>query len=330
MEKRFKMSVKKELLKILEKNREKDLSGQELADRLMVSRTAIWKAMKELREEGYQIEAVNNRGYRLAGETDILSEEGIRLELTNDAVKEVAVFRTIDSTNLEVKRRALQGEKEGLVVVSESQTAGRGRLGRSFYSPLGTGIYFSILLEPKLNATDAILLTTAASVAIVRAIRRVTDLEPSIKWVNDVYLDDKKICGILTEAMTDFETATIQYIILGIGINYKEPPEGFPEEVKDIAGALVDGDEKIPRNRLVAAVLDEFFTIYEELPDRHFMEDYRRWSNVLNQDVKYLEKDIWHFAKAVGIDDDGGLIVRDKDDKEKVLKTGEITLRRLE
>lgn len=330
MEKRIKMSVKKELLKILEKNREKDLSGQELADRLMVSRTAIWKAMKELREEGYQIEAVNNRGYRLAGETDILSEEGIRLELTNEAVKEVAVFRTIDSTNLEVKRRALQGEKEGLVVISESQTAGRGRLGRSFYSPLGTGIYFSILLEPKLNATDAILLTTAASVAVVRAIRRVTDLEPSIKWVNDVYLGDKKVCGILTEAMTDFETATIQYIILGIGINYKEPPEGFPEEVKDIAGALVDGKEKIPRNRLVAAVLDEFFTIYEELPDRHFMEDYRRWSNVLNQDVKYLEKDIWHFAKAVGIDDDGGLIVRDKDGKEKVLKTGEITLRRME
>lgn len=330
MEKRIKMSVKKELLKILEKNREKDLSGQELADRLMVSRTAIWKAMKELREEGYRIEAVNNRGYRLAGETDILSEEGIRLELTNDAVKEVAVFRTIDSTNLEVKRRALQGEKEGLVVISESQTAGRGRLGRSFYSPLGTGIYFSILLEPKLNATDAILLTTAASVAVVRAIRRVTDLEPSIKWVNDVYLGDKKVCGILTEAMTDFETATIQYIILGIGINYKEPPEGFPEEVKDIAGALVDGKEKIPRNRLVAAVLDEFFTIYEELPDRHFMEDYRRWSNVLNQDVKYLEKDIWHFAKAVGIDDDGGLIVRDKDGKEKVLKTGEITLRRME
>ena len=130
MEKRIKMSVKKELLKILEKNREKDLSGQELADRLMVSRTAIWKAMKELREEGYRIEAVNNRGYRLAGETDILSEEGIRLELTNNAVKEVAVFRTIDSTNLEVKRRALQGEKEGLVVISESQTAGRGRLGR--------------------------------------------------------------------------------------------------------------------------------------------------------------------------------------------------------
>lgn len=330
MEKRIKMSVKKELLKILEKNREKDLSGQELADRLMVSRTAIWKAMKELREEGYRIEAVNNRGYRLAGETDILSEEGIRLELTNNAVKEVAVFRTIDSTNLEVKRRALQGEKEGLVVISESQTAGRGRLGRSFYSPLGTGIYFSILLEPKLNATDAILLTTAASVAVARGIRRVTDLEPSIKWVNDVYLGDKKVCGILTEAMTDFETSTIQYIILGIGINYKEPPEGFPEEVKDIAGALVDGKEKIPRNRLVAAVLDEFFAIYKELPDRHFMDDYRRWSNVLNQDVKYLEKDIWHFAKAVGIDDDGGLIVRDKDGKEKILKTGEITLRRME
>lgn len=324
------MSVKKELLKILEKNREKDLSGQELADRLMVSRTAIWKAMKELREEGYQIEAVNNRGYRLAGETDILSEEGIRLELTNEAVKEVAVFRTIDSTNLEVKRRALQGEKEGLVVVSESQTAGRGRLGRSFFSPLGTGIYFSILLEPKLNATDAILLTTAASVAVARGIRKVTDLEPSIKWVNDVYLGDKKVCGILTEAMTDFENSSIQYIVVGIGINYKEPPEGFPEEVKDIAGALVDGKEKIPRNRLVAAVLDEFFTIYEELPDRHFMEDYRRWSNVLNQDVKYLEKDIWHFAKAVGIDDDGGLIVRDKDGKEKILKTGEITLRRME
>lgn len=324
------MSVKKELLKILEKNREMDLSGQELANKLHVSRTAVWKAMKELREEGYQINAVNNRGYRLAGENDILSEEGIRLALKNDVVKEIAVFQTLDSTNLEVKRRAALGAGEGLVVLTESQTAGRGRRGRSFCSPPGTGIYVSILLEPKLLAEAAILLTTAAAVAVARAIRKVTELEPMIKWVNDIFLKDKKICGILAEAMTDVESGTIQNIILGIGINYKEPEGGFPEGVKEVAGALTEGSVKIPRNELAAAVLDEFFFIYKQLPDRSFLEDYRSWSNVIGHEIKYMEKEVWNFAKALGVDEDGGLIVENETGEVHVLKTGEITLRRLE
>ena len=323
------MSVKQELLKILEQNREKDLSGQELAEHLQVSRTAIWKAMKALREEGYQIEGVNNRGYRLMEDTDVLSKKGVRLGMKNTIIEKVMVFSSIDSTNLEIKRRALEGAKEGLVALAEEQTAGRGRLGRSFYSPAGTGIYMSMLLQPDLQATDAILITTAVSVAVVRAIRKITDLKPTIKWVNDIYLDDKKICGILTEAMTDFESGTISNVIPGIGINYREPEGGFPEEVRDVAGALTSSDVKIPRNELVAAILDEFMTIYQELPNRSYMEDYRRWSNVIGNQVKYLERDVWHYAKAVGIDDNGGLQVVHEDGTCRTLSTGEITLRKL-
>ena len=323
------MSVREEVKKLLEANRDKSLSGQEIAEQIGVTRAAVWKAVNTLKQEGYRIEAVNNRGYRLLEESDILSPEGIKLELDEKYRNyKIDVYKTIDSTNQEVKRQALEGAGQGLVVLAEQQTMGKGRRGRSFYSPAGTGIYMSVLFRPSPEQSkDVVLVTTAASVAICRAIRKVLNEEPQIKWVNDVYFRGKKVCGILTEAVSDFESGQIDTVVVGIGINYHVPEDGFPEEIRGIAGSVCTDENMIPRNSLVAAVLNELFAIYEKLSEREYMEDYRRWSNVIGKDVRFTSGDGWMDAKALDIDDNGGLLVQLDNGEKKILRTGEITLR---
>ena len=323
------MSVREEVKKLLEANRDKSLSGQEIAEQSGVTRAAVWKAVNTLKQEGYRIEAVNNRGYRLLEESDILSPEGIKLELDEKYRNyKIDVYKTIDSTNQEVKRQALEGAGQGLVVLAEQQTMGKGRRGRSFYSPAGTGIYMSVLFRPSPEQSkDVVLVTTAASVAICRAIRKVLNEEPQIKWVNDVYFRGKKVCGILTEAVSDFESGQIDTVVVGIGINYHVPEDGFPEEIRGIAGSVCTDENMIPRNSLVAAVLNELFAIYEKLSEREYMEDYRRWSNVIGKDVRFTSGDGWMDAKALDIDDNGGLLVQLDNGEKKTLRTGEITLR---
>lgn len=323
------MSVRDEVKTLLEANRETSLSGQEIAEKLGVTRAAVWKAVNTLRQEGYRIEAVNNRGYRLLGDSDVLSAQGIALEL-DEAFKNytIDVLKRVDSTNLEVKRQALDGAGHGLVVLAEEQTMGKGRRGRSFYSPAGTGIYMSVLLRPSLEQSkNIILMTTVASVAVCRAIRKVLHQEPEIKWVNDVYLRGKKICGILTEAVSDIESGQIDTVIVGIGINYHMPEEGLPEELREIMGFVCTDGEMVPRNTLVAAVLNELFTLYENLGSREYIKDYKRWSNVIGKKVRFTSGNEWQDAFALDIDDDGGLIVQTEDGEEKTLRTGEITLR---
>lgn len=323
------MSVKNEVLKLLERNRDKDLSGQDMAEQLGVTRAAVWKAVRSLKEEGYHVDAANNRGYRLMADSDVLSAEGIRLHLAEHySDREIVICKCVDSTNMEVKRRALEGAAEGLVVLAEEQTAGRGRRGRSFFSPSGSGIYMSVLFRPTPEKShDVVLITTAASVAVCRAIRRVLGVEPEIKWVNDVYLGDRKICGILTEAVSDFESGRIDTVVVGIGINYHVPEVGFPEELKATAGTVCPENGGIPRNTLAASVIQELYELYEGLSDKTYMEDYRRWSNVLGKEVRFTSGTEWEYGMAVDIDDNGGLIVEQKDGKRQILRTGEITLR---
>lgn len=323
------MSVKTELLSILEANRGRDLSGEEMANKIGVSRTSVWKAVKALREEGYRIDAVNNRGYRLEETSDVLSAEGIRLKL-DQAYQgiPIEVYKTVDSTNTQLKRRAIDGGEHGFVLLAEEQTNGKGRLGRSFYSPSGTGIYMSILLRPEFSGSDTVLVTTAAAVAVCRAISGVMGVETQIKWVNDVYFGEKKICGILTEAISDCETGRVGSVIVGIGINYRT--EDFPEEIKDRAGS-VGAKSRVPRNCVAAAVVNEFFKIYEHLMEREFMDEYRMRSNVLGKEVRFLEKGVWYTADAVDLDADGGLVVEygggEGERVRRTLHTGEITLR---
>ncbi|MCH5264738.1 MAG: biotin--[acetyl-CoA-carboxylase] ligase [Lachnospiraceae bacterium] len=335
------MSVKSEMLKLLEANRGLGLSGQEIADRLGVTRAAVWKAVKSLEHEGYKVEAANNRGYQLSVDSDVLSAEGISPGLREKYRDyEIHVCKCVDSTNQEIKRRALEGAPHGLAVLAEEQTAGKGRRGRGFVSPPGTGIYMSVLFRPAPEQSrDVILITTAASVAVCRGIRRVLGEEPEIKWVNDVYLRGKKICGILTEAVSDVESGRIDTVVVGIGINYREPPGGFPEPLRELVGALCpetpsDGGCPPPRNELAAAVLNELFALYDDLPDKTFLTDYRQWSNVLGKEVRFTSPEArpdsseeWEYGVAVDIDDKGGLIVEKGDGTRQILNTGEITLR---
>lgn len=323
------MSVKNEVCRLLEANREKSLSGQEIAKELGVTRAAVWKAVNALKQEGYAIDAANNVGYRLKPESDVLSAEGIGLELLEKFRKNpIYVYKVLDSTNQEAKRKALEGESSGLVVLAEEQTSGKGRRGRGFFSPPGCGIYMSVLFRTaEEQAGDVVLVTTAAAVAVCRAIRSVLGEEPEIKWVNDVCFRGKKVCGILTEAISDFESGGIDTVVIGIGINYMEPEQGYPLELRDIVGAVCSRDVGIPRNTLIAAILNELYKMYDDLSERAFIEDYRRWSNVVGKDIRFSSGDSWVDAHAIDICNDGGLLVELKNGERQILHTGEISLR---
>ncbi|MHC1722710.1 MAG: biotin--[acetyl-CoA-carboxylase] ligase [Aminipila sp.] len=328
------MSVKDEVLKTLEINKGESFSGEALAGRLGVSRAAVWKAITALRKEGYPIEAATNKGYALMEDSDVLSEQGIRLHLCQStSVLPLHVYKTLDSTNLTAKRLALEGVSHGTVVISNEQTKGRGRLGRDFYSPPSSGIYLTILLKPNFDLSKSVLITTASSVAVFNAIKKVCGIESQIKWVNDVYINGEKICGILTEAITDFETGTIEYIALGIGINCHIPESGYPDEIRNKAGAI---QASFSRNELAAEVINQVMSIYEDIESRNFISEYKKHSMVLGKNIEVIK----HYSKqqtsenpdaqsavAIDIDNDGGLMVEYEDGSREVLNTGEISIK---
>ena len=229
------MRIQDAVLDALEKNRGEYLSGEQLASSLGVSRNAVWKAIQKLEEAGHKIRAVPKRGYTLAPESDVLTVQSVSRFLDTDMSVYLQVQTEVTSTNTLLKAQAEQGAPEGTVLIAESQTAGKGRLGRHFTSPPGTGIYFSLLLRPHCTAEKSLFITTTAAVAVCEAIEQVTGLNPQIKWVNDVYLNEKKVCGILTEASVDFENGGLNWAVLGIGINIAVPEDGFPEEIRSIS-----------------------------------------------------------------------------------------------
>ena len=256
------MRIQDAVLDALEKNRGEKLSGEQLASSLGVSRNAVWKAIQKLEEAGHKIRAVPKRGYTLAPESDVLTVQSVSRFLDTDMPVYLQVQTEVTSTNTLLKAQAEQGAPEGTVLIAESQTAGKGRLGRHFTSPPGTGIYFSLLLRPHCTAEKSLFITTTAAVAVCEAIEQVTGLNPQIKWVNDVYLNEKKVCGILTEASVDFENGGLNWAVLGIGINIAVPEEGFPEEIRSIAGAIFDGPRPVEmRSRISAAVISRFFAL---------------------------------------------------------------------
>ena len=239
--------TKEDLLTLLWQNADAYISGEELARRLSVSRTAVWKAIGQLREAGYNIESVSNRGYRLLSESDVLSEEGIRRHLKHQEL-ELQVYKTITSTNTVLKALAAEGAPAGLALIAGEQTAGRGRMGRSFYSPADSGLYLSLLLRPNVSAVEATRLTACAAVAVAETIEELSGRPAQIKWVNDIFVDGRKVCGILTEASVDCENGMMHYVIIGLGVNTRVPAGDFPEELKGIAGAAFDANS-IPELR---------------------------------------------------------------------------------
>ncbi|WP_034551305.1 biotin--[acetyl-CoA-carboxylase] ligase [Carnobacterium funditum] len=324
------MTTKKQLLTILEQQKGQTISGQDLADCINVSRTSIWKAISTLRKEGYLIEATTNKGYRLSTESDLLSSEAIRpLLIANLRNQPFYVFKAIESTNQEAKKIAAEHPAEPAIILSEEQTKGKGRLGRFFYSPPKTGIYMSLILKPNLTTTDATLVTTAAAVAVCLAIEKITTKKPKIKWVNDIYLDDYKISGILTEAVTNFENGTIDTIILGIGLNFRTPIVGFPTELKPIAGSLLSEEHtEITRNNLIAEIINQFYQIYQDIGKRDFLNDYKERCFVFGKTINFKQGKQEFNAIPIDIDQQGGLVVKMKDGQLRTLSYGEIAIQR--
>lgn len=320
------MRVKEAVLQKLLEHRGETLSGEELASSLSVSRSAVWKAVGRLRSEGYAIEAGTNRGYCLLG-GDVLSRESIRACLKTDCC-DVHVYSSVSSTNTLLKAWAEDGCPEGTVAVAEEQTAGRGRRGRSFYSPKGSGLYMSVLLRPSQNAGVALHITTCAAVAVAEAIEALSAHEAQIKWVNDVFLDGKKVCGILTEASVDVESGTLRYAILGIGVNALSPVGGFPEELEGVAGAVFTRCE-LPdlRSRLASEILERFFHYYRELGSDECFEAYRRRLFVLGRKVTVLSGGTAVAeAEVLDLNRDYSLAVRYEDGLVANLNTGEVSV----
>lgn len=321
------MSSKKKVLSLLEQNRGRAMSGEELAAQIGVTRASVWKAVKELQKEGYQIDAVTNKGYSLAADNDILSREGILARLKRpEQWQDVLVYDSLPSTNDEAKRLLSAGHKPALLVVANHQSQGRGRMGRSFYSPKDSGIYMSIALKLRLKAEDALLVTTAASVAVCRSVDALCGVQTQIKWVNDLLLGGKKIGGILTEGITDLESGMLESVVVGIGVNYSAA--GFPEELSSKAGAIYTPvDPKASRDRLIALIAEELRALADKLPDNSFLEEYRSRSAVLGREVEILGGGQTSYGYAQGISPKGALLVRLTDGSLQTLGSGEISLR---
>lgn len=320
------LNVADGVLEMLRESRQA-VSGEAIAQRLGVSRSGVWKAVEKLREDGYQIEAATNRGYLLVSEGGVLSAENIRRRLNVQGL-EIDLRPEVSSTNTVLKELAEKGAPEGLVLIAESQLKGKGRLGRSFFSPKGSGLYMSILLRPRMSAEESLAITTAAAVAVAEAVIAVTGRLAMIKWVNDVYLDGRKICGILTEAAVDFESRRLDHAVLGIGVNILEPSEGFPPDIAETAGALYKGrtaPEGV-RTRLAAAILNRFFGFYRALPQRRYMQTYKDLSLLTGLEIALRQgSDTWE-GTVLGIDDEARLIVRLPSGEEKFFAAGEVAI----
>ena len=321
------MSVKEELVKLFEQSRGVYLSGAELAQKLGCTRGAVWKAVKSLQNEGYCISAVTNRGYCLES-GDVLSEAGIRKYLGKNSGITLTVYKETDSTNIRLRELASQGAPEGTAVIAGMQTKGRGRLGRSFFSPSDTGLYLSILLRPDMTAADAVRITTAAAVAVAEAAEDISGKKADIKWVNDVYIGGKKICGILTEAAFGLENGGLEYAVCGIGINVYEPQGGFPDEIKDIAGALLDKPDDDVRNRLAAGIIMRFMKYYRELSRNTFMQGYRDRLIWRGEEINIIRGSEVFPARLIDVDEQCRLITERTDGSREVVSSGEISIRK--
>ena len=312
------MNLKEYVLQQLRRESGAYISGQELAESAGKSRAAVWKAIKSLQKEGYDISAVTNRGYALTEKNDLISESRIAAAMRHSV--KICYYPEVDSTNTQARRLIDGGESGTLLVTADKQSAGRGRQGKSFYSPAYTGIYMTLVVHPNTRLQNAVTATTAAAVAVCRAIERLTDAKPQIKWVNDVYCNDRKICGILTEAITDFELGIVTSIAVGIGININT--DSFPDGVEN-AGALNIG---VKRAELIGAVTDELLDIiFGDYSD--FIDYYRSHSMILGKNINYIEKGRVTPAVAVAIDETGGLVVQNTDGEMKTLRSGEISIR---
>lgn len=314
------MNVKEELLKTLAGG--DFISGAALAERLGVSRNAVWKAVKSLESEGYVIESVTAKGYRLAESSNRLSESLILSHLQDRSMcSSVRVFDELGSTNITAKELASAGAPDGTVVAAETQTMGRGRLGRSFASPPGSGLYMSVIVRPELELQLCSMITAAAAVAVAEAVENLSGAETRIKWVNDIYMNGRKICGILTEASLGLEMHSLDYAVIGIGVNVSGSFEG---ELADIATSVeAECGLRPDRNALCAEIIKGLRKYLPTIGERGFLTEYRRREMLTGSEVTTTVGRETLTGKAVGIDDDANLIVELPDGTQRHISSGE-------
>lgn len=318
--------------KILEelKKVESYISGEELGEKLGVSRAAIWKGIQKLKEQGYEIEAVSNKGYHIIQNQDLYN--GIEIKEvcnTTKIAKEVYFYEQTDSTNNCIRKLAKEGKKEGVVAVAEIQTAGKGRRGKGWQSPKGTGIWMSMLLTPNITPPEAPVLTLLAGLAVCRAIRQQTGLTAMIKWPNDILISNKKVCGILTELYAEMDS--VHFVITGIGINVNT--EVFPDELQKTATSLkIEKGESISRKNMIKAVIEEFEKIYlqyeKECSFLPFREEYKKYCINVGKELQVLSKQPF-IAKGVDITEQGELLVQKQTGEKVVVFSGEVSIRNM-
>ncbi|MFQ8602095.1 MAG: biotin--[acetyl-CoA-carboxylase] ligase [Anaerovoracaceae bacterium] len=325
------MSTKDSVLNALENSQDSFLSGEELSKKLGISRTAVWKAINALRQEGYAVEAVTNRGYLLLREQWRITEDSFKACLPAEYKNiKIHIYDTLDSTNIKAKQIAAENGEDRAVIMARQQTGGRGRLGRSFFSPK-EGLYMSILIKPDFDLSNSGLVTSAAAVSVAQSIEEIAHKDAGIKWVNDVYVDGKKVCGILTEGITDFETGRIEHLIIGIGIN--TTVKDFPKELLQTVGA-VEGEYS--KSALAASVVSKTIDFIKQIDDPSFIKTYKEKSIVIGKNIKVYkgqykvnpDDEIPGInARVLDIDSDGGLIVLYSDGTREKLISGEISIR---
>ncbi len=303
------------------------VSGEAIANEAHVSRAFVWKTVDSLRSEGYVIDAVQNGGYTL-GASDVISERSIRKYL-KDGLKNavIEIHDVLPSTNAHAKTMAADGCAEWTLVCAKSQTAGKGRGDHTFHSPSGSGVYMSVVLRPDIPADKVLLLTTAAAVAAAETIEEVSGKATGIKWVNDVYIGRKKVCGILSEASFSLENFGMDYDVIGIGINAYVPEGGFPADIASIAGAVSEKPIKDMRSRLIAGIMNRMSGFYGNIISKPFLGGYDRRLMFRGEKVRVIGRENEKEAVLVGVDDDFRLLVTYPDGRNELLSSGEISVK---
>lgn len=320
--------MKTEILRYL-KEADGYISGQELCERFQVSRTAVWKVVRQLEAEGYEIEAVRNRGYRLKTAGDILSQAEILSSIRGSwAGREILYLDEVDSTNTAAKKAAENGAVHGTLVVSERQTGGKGRRGRAWDSPRGTGIFMTLILRPNMAPVHASMLTLVAALAVADGIRECTGAESLIKWPNDIVMSGKKVCGILTEMSADPDC--INYVAVGIGINVNM--EEFQEEIRGVAASIfTETGKKTKRSLLISAVMaafERYYEVFMKTTDMSgLLEDYNGKLANCGRTVRVLDPAGEYSGTAIGIDREGELLVEMEDTTVRRVLSGEVSVR---
>lgn len=321
--------MQKSILAILHYNQGEYISGEEISRQLAVSRSAVWKHIKALREEGYQIESSSRLGYRLVSQLDLLLPDIIQRELeTRILGKEIYHYTSLDSTNNKAKSLAQEGSPEGTLVLAEEQTGGKGRLGRQWVSPFAKGLWFSLILRPPIAPMDATKIVILTAVALQEAIVDLTKLPVKIKWPNDLLLGEKKITGILLEMNGELDT--INYLVLGIGINVNLQEEDFPESLRERVTSLAVGlGEKLSRLNLLRAVLQKLEEHYFAFLGGEFsflLEKWKKSSCTLGKRVRVTTPNGLIEGIALDYNQDGSLLVETAPGQIRKITSGDVNL----